>query len=149
MESKVFFDIALKAKTSFKGSDAITDQYLKDFCIHAWRYTQGSPDLFRRALLFLVDNQNAYPAAADLKRAIEQLPKRPIDYAAANTLDAREKVGCGSCDHRGYFLCESPEGYSVAATCDACNGRHMTYALISLNEAKSKGYTTVKGRRRA
>lgn len=137
-----FLEIVNKFKHFFKSSP--DNKYLENFCRYGIKFSQTSPDKFRRALEAILETQDTFPSISDLRIAIEKLPRRPIDYIASNTKDARQALGCARCDHLGWVRALSEDMYETVCKCPHCNGKGLTTELPTKEQVYAKGYTKLK-----
>ena len=137
-----FLDIVNKFKHFFK--TAPDNKYLENFCRYGIKFSQTSPDKFRRALESILETQDTFPSISDLRIAIEKLPRRPIDYIASNKQDARQALGCSRCDHFGWVRAISEDLYETVCKCPYCNGKGLTTELPTKDQVYAKGYTRLK-----
>lgn len=137
-----FLEIVNKFKHFFK--TAPDSKYLENFCRYGIKFSQTSPDKFRRALETILEHQDTFPSISDLRVAIEKLPRRPIDYIALNTKDARQALGCPRCDHLGWVRALSEDMYETVCKCPHCNGKGLTTELPTKEQVYAKGYTKLK-----
>lgn len=140
-----FLEIVNKFKHFFK--TAPDSKYLENFCRYGIKFSQTSPDKFRRALESLLESQDTFPSIADLKVAIEKLPRRPIDYIANNTQDSRTDYGCSRCDYKGYLIAIDSSHYETICKCPYCYGKGLNKELPTKEQVFAKGYTKFKIRK--
>lgn len=137
-----FLEIVNKFKHFFKSSP--DNKYLENFCRYGIKFSQTSPDKFRRALEAILETQDTFPSISDLRIAIEKLPRRPIDFIASNKQDARQALGCSRCDHCGWVRAISDDMYETVCKCPHCNGKGLTIELPTKEQVYQKGYTKLK-----
>ena len=140
-----FLDIVNKFKHFFKSSP--DNKYLENFCRYGIKFSNTSPDKFRRALESILETQDTFPSISDLRIALEKLPRRPIDYIASNKPDSRQALGCSRCDHLGWVRAISEDLYETVCKCPECNGKGLTANLPTKEQVLKRGYTKLKLKR--
>jgi hypothetical protein len=140
-----FLEIANKFKHFFKSFP--DNKYLENFCRYGVKFSNTSPDKFRRALESILEHQDTFPSISDLRIAIEKLPRRPIDYIASNKQDSRQAIGCARCDHLGWVRAMSEDLYETVCLCPECKGNGLTANLPTQEQVLKRGYTKLKLKR--
>lgn len=105
-------------------------------------------DKLKDAIRVCVDNQSSFPSIRDLQEAVAVVRKKPIDYSAAQTIDARVK-GCSQCSNKdGYVRMMKGElDYMAFCTCGLGQKLHSLFAnrgVISMSELERSGFVTFR-----